>query len=448
MVPARSATSAGCLRSSASERERVKLESYWLDSAPRFTGAAQAPLDSLGRVDAAVVGGGFTGLSAALALARRGASVAVLEAGRVAGEASGRNGGHCSNGVAHDYEGLVRRFGEPKARAMYRDFDAAVDSVEAIVREESIDCDFVRSGKIKLAAKPQHFAGLARTYEVLREVDGGMELVEPAKIATEIDSAQFHGGLVMKKSAQMHVGRFGVGLAEAAARRGARVYESATVTRLERLSGRAHRITCARGTFEAAQVLIATGASRPGPLAWFRRRIVPVGSFIVATEPLDAALAQRLMPGRRNYVTTRIIGNYFRLTADNRLIYGGRARFAMPGPGSDEKSGRILRESLERVFPALKGVRLDYCWGGLVDMTADRLPRAGEHDGLLYSMGYSGHGVQMSTHMGRVMADMIDGKPVASPWVDLDWHAIPGNFGDPWFLPFVGAYYRVQDMLH
>jgi glycine/D-amino acid oxidase-like deaminating enzyme len=120
----------------------------------------------------------------------------------------------------------------------------------------------------------------------------------------------------------------------------------------------------------------------------------------------------------------------------------------MPGPGSDEKSGRILRESLEMVFPALKGVRLDYCWGGLVDMTADRLPRAGEHDGLLYSMGYSGHGVQMSTHMGRVMADMIDGKPVASPWVDLDWHAIPGNFGDPWFLPFVGAYYRVQDMLH
>ena len=439
----------GCPRSSASDAiDIVKLEPYWLDTAPSFQSGAQAPLESLGRVDAAIVGGGFTGTSAALALAKRGASVVVLEAGRIAGQASGRNGGHCSNGVAHDYEGLVRRFGEPKARAMYRDFDAAVDSVETVVREESIDCDFVRSGKLKLAAKPQHFAGLERTYEVLREVDGAMELVEPAKISAEIESNEYHGGLLMKKSAQMHVGRFGVGLAEAAARRGARVYESATVTKLERLSGRAHRITTSRGTFEASQVLVATGASRPGPLSWFRRRIVPVGSFIVATEPLEAALAKRLMPGRRNYVTTRIIGNYFRLTADDRLIYGGRARFAMPGPSSDEKSGRILRESLERVFPQLKGVRLDYCWGGLVDMTADRLPRAGEHDGLLYSMGYSGHGVQMSVRMGGVMADIIDGRPSASPWLELDWPWIPGNFGDPWFLPLVGAYYRVQDALH
>ncbi len=449
MVIARSPTSADFPRSSASDPTLVKLDSYWLDSAPPFKGGSDAPLHSLGRVDVAVVGGGFTGLSAALTLAKRGASVAVLEAGRVAGEASGRNGGHCSNGVAHDYEGLVRRFGETKARAMYRDFDAAVDSVEAIVRDEAIDCDFVRSGKLKLAAKPQHYEGLARTFETLgREVDTGMELIERARLPTEIDSAQFHGGLLQKTSAQMHVGRFGVGLAEAAARRGARIYESATVTRLERLSGRAHRITSARGTIEAGQVFLATGASRPGPLSWFRRRIVPVGSFIVATEPLDAAVAQRLMPGRRNYVTTRIIGNYFRLTPDNRLIYGGRARFAMPGAGSDEKSGRVLRESLGTVFPALRAVKLDYCWGGLVDMTADRLPRAGEHDGLLYSMGYSGHGVQMSTHMGRVMADMIDGRAVSSPWLELDWRAIPGNFGDPWFLPFVGAYYRVQDMIH
>ena len=427
----------------------MKLESYWLDSAPPFAGAAAAPLDSLGRVDVAVVGGGFTGLSAALALAKRGASVALLEAGRIAGQASGRNGGHCSNGVAHGYEGLVKRFGEAKARAMYRDFDAAVDTVESIVREEAIDCDFIRSGKLKLAAKPQHFAGLARTFETLgREVDTGMELVDASHLPSEIDSGAFHGGLLQKKSAQMHVARFAVGVAEAAARRGARIYESSTVTKLERVSGRAHRITTARGTVEASQVLLATGTSRRGPLAWFRRRIVPVGSFIVATAPLDAALAGRLMPRRRNYVTTRIIGNYFRLTPDNRLIYGGRARFAMPGPLSDQKSGRILRESLEAVFPALRGVTIDYCWGGLVDMTADRLPRAGEHDGLLYSMGYSGHGVQMSTHMGRVMADVIDGRPVASPWLELDWHAIPGNFGDPWFLPFVGAYYRVQDMLH
>ena len=426
----------------------MKLESYWLDSAPPFEGAAQGGVDSGGKADVAIVGAGFTGLSTALELAKRNASVVVLDAGRVAGEGSGRNGGHVNNGVAHDYPGLVKRFGEAKARAMYRDFDAAVDSVERVVREESIDCDFVRSGKLKLAAKPEHFAGLARTFETLKDVDGAMELIEPQRLRDEIDAQGFHGGLLQKKSAQMHMGRFAAGLAGAAARRGVRIYESAGVTRLERRSGRAHRITTTRGTIEAAQVLIATGSSRPGPLAWFRRRIVPIGSFIIATAPLDDALAARLMRGRRNYVTTRIIGNYFRLTRDNRLIFGGRARFAMSNPRSDEKSGGILREAMEGFFPALRGVQIDYCWGGLVDVTADRLPRAGEHEGLLYSMGYSGHGVQLSVHMGRVMADVIEGRPSASPWYQLDWRAIPGNFGDPWYLPFVGAYYRLQDRLH
>jgi glycine/D-amino acid oxidase-like deaminating enzyme len=426
----------------------MKLESYWLDSAPPFGSAARAPLASLGRVDVAIVGAGFTGLSAARALAARKASVVVLEAGQVAGEASGRNGGQCNNGVAYDYPGLVARFGEAKARAMYRDFDAAVDAVERIVREEAIACDFVRSGKLKLAAKPKHYAVLASTFEALREIDEGMELVAPERIRDEVDSASFHGGLLQKKSAQMHMGRFAVGLAEAAARRGARIYPSCTVTGLERLGGRAHRIETTRGTLEASQVLLASGNSRPGPFAWFRRRLVPVGSFIVVTEPLDRAVLDRLLPKRRNYVTTRIIGNYFRATPDDRLLFGGRARFAMSNPLSDAKSGRILRKAMESAFPQLRGVRLDYCWGGLVDMTADRLPRAGEHAGLLYSMGYSGHGVQMSVRMGEVMADVMDGRRVASPWLELDWHAIPGNFGEPWFLPLVGAYYRVQDILH
>lgn len=425
----------------------MKAESYWLDTAPAFALGAASPLESAGRVDAAIVGGGFTGLSAALALAKRGASVVVLEAGRVAGEASGRNGGHCNNG-SYDYPAAVARFGQEKAGAMYRDFDAAVDTVERIVREEAIACDFARTGKLKLAAKPQHYASLERIRDALAPVDEALELIPPERMREELDSDAFHGGLLQKKSAQMHMGKFAAGLAGAATRRGARIYEHATVTGLERLSGRAHRIQTARGAIEAAQVLIATGSSRPGPLAWFRRRIVPVGSFIVATEPLGAAAIDRLLPKRRNYVTTRIIGHYFRATPDERLLFGGRARFAMSSPTSDAKSGVILRKAMEETFPSLKGARIDYCWGGLVDMTVDRLPRAGEHRGLLYSMGYSGHGVQMSVHMGQVMADIIAGRPRASPWLELDWHAIPGHYGDPWFLPLVGAWFRMQDMLH
>ncbi|GAB3467581.1 FAD-binding oxidoreductase [Massilia terrae] len=425
----------------------MKLESYWLDTAPAFGAGVQGPVE--GRADVVVVGGGFTGLSGALALARRGASVTVLEAGRVIGEASGRNGGHCSSGLAHDFGALAARLGVDKARDFQRAYNAAFHTVAGIVRDEGIACDFAVVGKLKLAAKPEHYDKLARACELLqREGEPGVRMVDPAHIGEEVGSDKFHGGMLQTNSAQMHMGKFGVGLAHAAARAGAQVFEQAPVTRLERLANGGFRVTSARGVIEARQVLLATGNSRTGPFSHFRRRMISVGSFIVATEPLPAALIQQLMPHRRNYVTSRIIGNYFRLAPDDRLVFGGRARFALSNPRSDVKSGAILRAAMEHMFPQLAGIGIDYCWGGLVDMTADRLPRAGEHDGMYFATGYSGHGVQMSVHMGQVMADVMAGKPERNPWRGLEWPAIAGHFGKPWFLPFVGAYYRFQDWLH
>lgn len=424
----------------------MKLASYWLESSTPFAGAAAGPVE--GRADVAVIGGGFTGLSAALALARRGASVVVLEAGRVAAGASGRNGGHVNNGTSHDYAGLAASLGVEQARALYRAFDDAVDTVERIVREEQIQCDFRRSGKIKLAAKPAHYDKLARSFEVLnRDCDPQTELVPRERIRDEVGSDAFFGGLLYRKSAMMHMGRFGAGIADAAVRAGARIFEEAPVTALQRLSGAAHRVTTPRGTIEAAQVLVATGPSRQGPFAWFRRRIVPVGSFIVVTEPLPPAMLDSIMPTRRTATTTKHIGNYFRISPDDRLIWGGRARFAMSNPTEDAKSGEVLRAQLRAAFPQLKDVRLDYCWGGLVDMTEDRLPRAGEQDGLFYAMGMSGHGAQMSVHLGQQMAKVMAGEREANPFRALEWPAIAFNYGTPWFLPLVGAWYSLKDRL-
>ncbi|HVZ44859.1 MAG TPA: FAD-binding oxidoreductase [Ramlibacter sp.] len=421
----------------------MKLASYWHETAPRFAGAVQTPPD--GRADVVVVGGGFTGLSAALALAKKGAQVVVLEAERVGGAASGRNGGHVNNGFAQDYGTMCARLGTERANMLYRSFDAGVDTVERIIGEEGIDCNFRRTGKLKLAAKPAHYDKLARSQELLaREVDPDTHMVSKAALSDELGSDVYHGGLVYRKSAGMHMGQFVHGLASAAARKGVRIHENTALTALRRTAA-GHEVQTRGARIQARQVLLATGASTVGPLAWFRRRIVPVGAYIIVTEPLPRDVVDRILPQRRNATNTRNLVNFFRITPDNRLLFGGRARFAAPGPASDRKSGEILRRDMVATFPYLSNVRIDFCWGGLVDMTRDRLPRAGERNGVYYSMGYSGHGTQMSILMGTIMAEVMDGRADLNPWRNFDWPAIPGHIGPPWFLPLVGAYYRLKD---
>lgn len=428
----------------------MKLDSYWSDTAVAFT-PAETTLPA--KADVAIVGGGFTGLSAALALAKKGAQVVLLEAGAIAHEGSSRNGGHVNNGLAVDYATLAAKVGSERASAWYRAYDSAVDTVARIVDEEKIACNFERNGKLKLASRPAHYDMLARGIDRLRrDVDTDVELIDGAHIRTEVDSPQFHGGLLQKRSAQMHMGRFAAGLGAAAQRHGAGIHAHTVASRLERLGSgsHAHRVHTARGVVEAAQVLIATGATRHGEYGsygFWRRRIVPIGSFIVVTEPLGRERAQSVLAGRRTYTTTANLHNYFRLTPDDRLAFGGRARFALSSPESDLKSGYILKAELSRMFPRLADARVDYCWGGLVDMTRDRLPHAGERNGLYYSMGYSGHGAQMSVHMGECMARVMAGDTAANPWRDLRWPAIPGHFGPPWFLPAIGVYFRLKDKL-
>lgn len=424
---------------------RMRSESYWLDTAPDFTGAQDGAVE--GQADVVVVGGGFTGLAAARALALKGASVVVLDAGRVIGEASGRNGGQCNTGVAQDYASLSATLGADQAREYYKAYESAVQSVVTVVEQESIACDIKRNGKLKLAAKPGHYEGLARTCELIRrEVDADVELLSAQDVRSEIDSNEFHGGLLQRNGVQMHVGRFGLGLADAAVRHGAKVYQGATVKDWKANRG-GFVVNTSKGLFRPAGV----AGDRRLP-AWRVGLVSPTHragrQFRDRHRSVAAGADQPAVPSAARLRDSRLIGNYFRLTPDNRLLFGGRARFAMSNSSSDAKSGKVLQAAMVQMFPQLAHVKVDYCWGGLVDMTSDRLPRAGEHNGVFYSMGYSGHGVQMSVHMGQVMAEVMEGKAQANPWKDLNWPAIPGHFGKPWFLPLVGAYYRYQDSRH
>jgi glycine/D-amino acid oxidase-like deaminating enzyme len=424
----------------------MKFTSYWLDTAP--TTPDRSHTEVSGDVDVAVVGGGLTGMSAALHLARKGARVAVLERDTVGSGASGRNGGMATPGLSLGLRDAIARYGFPTARDLYMSYYDAIDTIEKLVAEEGIDCDFARNGKLNLAAKPAHFDGMRRTHEVLAERMGVETTVVPrSELSSELGSDVYHGGVLDPLGAGLHVGKFVRGLGESASRAGAQIHEKAAVQAVNRLQGTQHEVLTSRGRIRADQVLVATSGYTGSPFRWLQVRIAPVGSFIIVTEPLAPEVVDQLMPTRRMVSDSKNLLYYFRITPDNRLLFGGRARFAKAGPRSDQKSGRVLQKAMVSVFPQLAKTRVDYCWGGLVDMSMDRLVHAGEHDGLFYSVGYSGHGVQMATHMGKQMAEYMNGVPEANPWRDITFRRIPGHFGPPWFLPFAGAYYKFQDLI-
>ncbi|WP_297773813.1 FAD-binding oxidoreductase [uncultured Roseovarius sp.] len=428
----------------------MKYASYWHDTAAAFEAGQQGPVE--GRFDVAVIGGGFTGLSAARRLARAGVSVALLEAEHVGAGGSGRNGGHLNNGIAHGYAAAKAHLGAGRAHALYQAYDRSIDMIEDTIAQERIACDFRRSGKLKLASKPSHVASLRANCDLIaRDVDPEARWVEPDALRDEIGSNAFHGASLQPKSAMMHMGRYVSGLARAAAGHGALIWENAPVTGRRKEDG-LWRLETARGHLHAERVIVATGAYsgavKGAALKPFRKRIISVGSFIVATRPLTDEEVAATLPGNRTCVTSMNIGNYFRLSPDNRLIFGGRARFsASSDQQSDAKSGEILRAGMARIFPHLAHVEIDYCWGGLVGMTKDRFPRAGEMDGMLYGMGYSGHGAQLSTLLGASLADMAMGQPDTNPLAGLDWPTVPGYSGRPWFLPLVGLWFSLKDRL-
>jgi glycine/D-amino acid oxidase-like deaminating enzyme len=396
------------------------------------------------RTDVAIVGGGYTGLAAARSLARRGADTVVLEQHTFGWGASGRNGGFVLPGFKPEMEDLAHRLGPDRAARMFELSLQAIRGLAQIISEEGISCEFVRCGAVTLASKPGHMQALERSREFMRDQLGyESELLGRDDLWNEIGSSRYHGGLLDPGGCSLQPAQYVRGLAQAATRAGARLLNDTEVRRIRRVQS-AFEITTSRGTLRAREVLAATNGYTPRALASLRRRVIPIGSYQIATAPLDEELARRLNPGNRVFSDTKNLLYYFRLSPDRRMVFGGRASFT---PTGTRRSAAILAAGMREVFPELDGVEIEYAWSGKVAYPMDHLPHAGRLNGIHYSMGYCGHGVALATYLGGCMGEVLAGVGEIPDLGTSRFRAIPLYTGVPWFLPLVGGYYRARDRL-
>jgi gamma-glutamylputrescine oxidase len=363
---------------------------------PSLAGEAEA--------DLAIVGAGCTGLSAALHAARRGLSVVVLEGGRVGWGASGRNGGQIIPGLRKDAVELVRTYGAERARAL---FDLAISArrlVFDLIEAEGIQCDLAATGHLLAAVKASELPHLRAEAACLAEVMNypHIEVLDAAGVREQVAS-DYAGGLLDRGGGHLHPLNYTLGLCEAARRAGAVVHERSPVIALEQ--GTRPIVRSADGSVRARSVLLAGDALLQGLAPTVNAAIMPVANYIVATAPLADPSA--LIPGNAAISDSRFVVNYYRLTADGRLLFGGGERYT-PDPPADIAA--FVRPHLERTFPQLRGVAIDHAWGGLVSITRTRLPHVGRLGETWFAHGYSGMGAVLSTLAGKLVVDAMAGE--------------------------------------
>ncbi len=429
----------------------IAERNYWLET---LTDPPGQPVCALPEsVDVAVVGGGFCGLSAVRSLAKRGVKVAVLEAESLGWGASSRNGGMVLTGMKLPVPTLIKRYGRETVRKMYAASLESIDCVERIVREENIDCNFSRCGHLEVACKQTHFDGYEESAALIkREFNHALRIIPRSELRSEIGSDIYFGGMVDETSAGVNPARYVAGLALAAQRAGASLCDRTRVTSvaLEKNNhARRFRLRTANGEITAREVLLASGAYTTGATPALRKKIIPIGSYIIATEVLPAALARELSPRNRMIYDSKHFLYYYRLTPDNRMLFGGRAAFFPETDSTVRQSAEILRRGMIAVYPQLRDAKVEFVWGGTLDFTLDVMPHAGKLDGMYFAAGFAGHGVAAATWSGTKLAGLICGETNDNPFNDIPFPAAPIGLrsGHTWALPLAGAWYRILDFL-
>ena len=422
-----------------------KTTPYWWDqlaALPDALSQTELPREA----DVVVIGSGYTGLHAALQTARGGRSTVVLDAEDVGWGCSTRNGGQISVSIKGNLAALSKKYGAERGAAILREGHNSLAFVGDFVRREKIDCAFEVCGRFHAAHNAAQYEALARSVD---NQPKGFEiptrLVPRAEQHREIDTDAYHGGVVYENFAVLHPGQYHRGLLARVIEAGAQIASRCRVDAIRKDGDRTIVVT-QRGNVIARDVVVATNGYTSALTPWLKRRVIPIGSYVIATEEVPETLIDRLLPTRRVITDSRKLVVYYRASPDRRrIVYGGRVSISET---DSRVSGPRLHALLAQAFPDFAKVRISHSWMGFIAYTFDELMHVGRHEGIWYSMGYCGSGVGMASYCGMRIGQQVLGLPEGRTAFDgLTFETRPMYTGKPWFLAPSIMYYRMRDRL-
>ncbi len=395
------------------------------------------------RVDVAVIGSGYTGLNAALETVRGGRSTLVLDAEQAGWGCSSRNGGQISTSIKPSIEKLAKKFGVERAIAIHREGQSALEWIGDFIRNEAIECDFNHVGRFHAAHTPAHYEMLAQDAKQKTADMAEVEMIPRSEQRKELGSDAYFGGALYPNHASLHPAKYHSELLKRVLDAGAQVLAHTPVLQIEK-SKDGFVLTTNRGTLMARDVVVATNGYSGKVLPWLRRRIIPIGSYIIATDVLPESLVNELFPKNRIASDTCRVVYYYRASPDRRrIVFGGRVSARETDP---KLSAPALYKDMTRILPELRNYRISHSWAGTVAYSFDTLAHCGRHDGMYYAASYCGSGVSMASYLGMRTGKRILGlESGKTAFDDLPFPTRPLYYGTPWFLPATVAWYRWCD---
>ena len=414
---------------------------YWWDRTKR---PILAQIDLPNKVDVAIIGSGYTGLHASIQTVRNGLETLVLESKQAGWGGSSRNGGQISTSIKPNFTNLSKRLGSEHAGAILKEGENALEWIGQFVQDEGIDCDFLKCGLFHGAHTQNQYQILKRNLEQNQQhFSQKTRLITPAEQHEEIHSDFYHGGLLYPNHASVDPARYHQGLIDCALKSGVKIKDRCAVRRIERQT-EGFLLHTDSGTVHANELAVGTGGYTSSVTPWHQRRVIPIGSYIIATEELEDGLVDHLIPKNRVITDTRKLVVYYRASPDRkRILFGGRVSLNETDPN---KSVAALHTQLIKIFPQLEEARVSHSWMGFVGFTFDFLPHMGVRDGINYSMGYCGSGVSLASYFGAKMGQRIAGLPEGkSALENISFPTRPLYFGNPWFLAPSILFYQLKD---